>query len=57
MAAGICGALSGVDSASEAKLGLLPTDCLEAQKRLARELVAVRHAKAEAERRALSNSI
>ncbi len=57
MAGGICGALSGINAANEAKLQLLPTQTLAFQQTLAKELVEVRHAKAEAERHALSNSI
>ena len=57
IAAAICGALSGIDAGNEAKVRLLPTECLAAQRRLAKQLVAARHAKAEAERRALANSI
>lgn len=57
MAGGICGALTGLDPLLEAKLDLLPAASLEIQRKLARELAAVRTAKARAERIALSNSI
>ncbi len=57
MAAGLCGALAGLDEAAAAKLALLPAERLAAQRELARDLVAVRHAKAEAERKALGNSL
>lgn len=57
MAAGICGALSGIEPAHEAKLRLLPPDSLALQQKLARQLVEIRHAKADSERQALSNSL
>ena len=57
MAGAICGALSGLDEANEAKLQLLPPEILAFQKTLAGQLTCVRHAKAKAERQALSNSI
>lgn len=57
MAAGICGALSGMEPAHEDKLDLLPPESLARQRQLARQLVEIRHAKAESERRALSNSL
>ncbi len=57
MAAAICGALSGLDEAGAARLAQLPPERLAAQKKLARDLVSTRHAKAEAERCALANSL
>ncbi|MGF7161174.1 ADP-ribosylglycohydrolase [Rhodoligotrophos appendicifer] len=57
MVGGICGAVWGLDEASEMKLRLLSVPCLEHQERLARALVEARRAKADAERRALSNSL
>ena len=57
MAAGICGALSGIEPEHEARLRQLPVESLAHQQELARQLVEIRHAKAESERRALSNSL
>lgn len=57
MAAGICGALSGLSPATEARLALLPPASLAHQQSLARQLVEARRAKASAETRALSRSL
>jgi ADP-ribosylglycohydrolase len=57
MAAGICGALTGMDSAAESKLDLLPSHVIAIQRDLARQLVEVHHARAESERKALSNAL
>src|SRR5690606_25993885 len=54
MAAGLCGALAGISPDNESKIAMLPSECREAQQRMARELTAARRSKAESERRALS---
>lgn len=57
MAAGICGALSGISPANEIYLKQLPQHSIEAQIRLAAQLVEVKRLKTETEARALNNSI
>ncbi|MCG8547676.1 MAG: ADP-ribosylglycohydrolase family protein [Alphaproteobacteria bacterium] len=57
MAAGICGALSGVSPANEAKLRLLPAQTLSFQETLAGKLAEVRRAKVAVETDALSNCV
>ena len=57
MAAGICGALAGMDQDAESKLGLLPPESVVLQQDLARQLVEVHHKKVESERKALSNAL
>ena len=56
MAGAICGALAGIDAHVEAKLALLSTSGLDFQRKLAKDLVAVRNARAEAERQALASA-
>jgi ADP-ribosylglycohydrolase len=57
MAGAVCGALTGISPASEAKLMLLSPRGLAAQLELAKELVEVRHARAEVEKQALASSL
>jgi ADP-ribosylglycohydrolase len=57
MAGGICGALSGFDEGNAERLAPLPKDTLAEQRRLALDLVAIRHSKAGAEKAAWSVSI
>ena len=57
MAAGICGALSGISPANEIYVEQLPQHSIEAQIRLAAQLVEVKRLKTETEARALNNSI
>ena len=57
MAAGICGALAGLDGDTEARLNLLPPQSLALQQDLAKQLVKVHHARADSERKALSNAL
>ncbi|MGE0212922.1 MAG: ADP-ribosylglycohydrolase family protein [Parvibaculaceae bacterium] len=56
MAGAICGALAGIDADVEAKLALLPASGLDLQRKLAKDLVAVRNRRAEAERQALASA-
>jgi ADP-ribosylglycohydrolase len=57
MAGAMCGALSGIHAANEARLMLLPPRALAVQTNLAKQLVDVRHARAEAEKQALASSL
>jgi ADP-ribosylglycohydrolase len=57
MAGGICGALSGIGEGNGERLDPLPKETLAEQRRLALELVAIRHSKAGAEKAAWSISI
>jgi ADP-ribosylglycohydrolase len=57
MAGGICGALSGIGEGNAERLDPLPGEALLEQRRLAIDLVAIRHSKASAEKAAWSTSI
>jgi ADP-ribosylglycohydrolase len=57
MAAGICGALTGLDGETKSRLNLLPPQSIALQQDLARQLVEVHHARAASERKALSNAL
>lgn len=57
MAAGICGALSGVSAGSDALVQLLPKDSRQAQVELAARLTDVARSKAQSEMQALTRSI
>ncbi len=57
IAGAISGAFSGINAANESQLLMLPPRVLAVQTKLAKELVEVRHAKAEAEKQALASSL
>jgi len=56
MAGAICGALTGIDAHVAEKLAQLSASGLDFQRKLAKDLVAVRNSRAEAERQALASA-